>query len=236
LAQARRFARQRMAFAPQPKPTRGQAVHVFCTFTVKADGVAAFAGLLAGLVEKSRAEPGCLSFGVHQEKSWINCFSDSEKQVFILSEAWASSIDIERHSKSEHAQRFNAALFEQKLLVCEPSLSLFGPPLTLFQLREFTLEDGAESKDGGPRRTQSNSGLAKTAPAATTGPRAQPGPRRSGSRAARGGDAAGGSSRGSSRPPSGRSEAWETVEPAGGAAAAPAAAAGEPEALPPLAG
>ena len=28
-------------------------------------------------------------------------------------------------------------------------MSLFGPPLTLFQLREFTLEDGAESKDGG---------------------------------------------------------------------------------------
>jgi hypothetical protein len=132
--------------------------------------------------------------------NWLNSFSGEAHQVFMLSESWSSSNDVERHAKAEHTQAFNAALLEQKLLVCEPSLSLFGPPLTLLQLKSLGAdanEDETKDTDTAPRRTRSTPGLSKTAPANT-------GVRRGSGRTGPQGQRAS-SREGSSRPPSGRS-------------------------------
>ena len=53
------------------------------------------------LIDKSRAEPGCLGYSLHQEMAWYNQFSTEDVQVFMLSEVWASGNDVERHSHAE---------------------------------------------------------------------------------------------------------------------------------------
>ena len=52
----------------QPPPYQGM---VDCASQiVKKEGVKAFAVLIEQLIDKSRAEPGCLGYSLHQEMEW----------------------------------------------------------------------------------------------------------------------------------------------------------------------
>merc|ERR1711862_907247 len=50
---------------------------------------------------------------------------------------WASPTALECHVQSSHAQRFNAIISDGDMLVCEPSLTIFGDPLSENDLRVF---------------------------------------------------------------------------------------------------
>lgn len=62
--------------------------------------------VLAGLVEPSRAEPGCLRYDLHRD---VNA-----PATFVFLEAWESPLAHENHKKTPH---FLAARAEQEGLV-----------------------------------------------------------------------------------------------------------------------
>lgn len=58
--------------------------------------------LLAGLVEPTRREPGCLRYDLHRDAD--------DPCLFVFFESWASRGDLDRHLGSPHVQRTAAAL------------------------------------------------------------------------------------------------------------------------------
>merc|ERR1719440_1222592 len=67
---------------------------------------------------------------LHRELPWTQCMSNDEFQLFLMCQEWAGAKELEAHMSSKHAMQFNDAVVSGKLLVTEPSVSIFGAPLT----------------------------------------------------------------------------------------------------------
>merc|ERR1712232_653825 len=82
-----------------------------------------------GLVAHSQADAGCSRFEVQRELPWAGKVSNNAHLLFIIRQEWQSPEHLEAHVKSQHALRFNKAITDGEMLVCEPRLSIFGNPL-----------------------------------------------------------------------------------------------------------
>lgn len=81
-------------------------VHVVATFKARPGKVEALQELLQGLIEPTRAEPGCLEYVLWQERD--------DPSRFILIERWRSQKDLDEHLETPHLthakQRFEDLL------------------------------------------------------------------------------------------------------------------------------
>jgi quinol monooxygenase YgiN len=90
----------------------GGAVRVIARITTQLDKVEELKSVLLGLVEPTRAEKGCVSYQLVQDKT------DLAEFVFI--EEWTSDSAIDVHMTSSHVQ--NAFSKAQSLLVKAPDI------------------------------------------------------------------------------------------------------------------
>lgn len=83
-----------------------------------------------------------MRIAIHQELPWARSISNEEFKLFMMEQTWATGADLEAHIGSAHAMGFNAAMLKHRMLVTEPSVSIFGEPLTAEQLRALAQEAG----------------------------------------------------------------------------------------------
>lgn len=69
-------------------------VHVMARITAQPASADAMRALLAELAAQSRAEPGCLAYGLFQQ--------DGAAHVFQTVEAWADGAAVDAHMASPH--------------------------------------------------------------------------------------------------------------------------------------
>ena len=79
-------------------------IHILANFEVKNDKLSNFIKLCNELIEKSRAEKGCVSYHLQQNTERENHL------VFV--EEWKSNETIEKHNSSEHFTRIVPLLVE----------------------------------------------------------------------------------------------------------------------------
>ena len=79
-------------------------IHILANFEVKNDKLSNFIKLCNELIEKSRAEEGCVSYHLQQNTERENHL------VFV--EEWKSNEAIEKHNSSEHFTRIVPLLVE----------------------------------------------------------------------------------------------------------------------------
>ena len=79
-------------------------IHILANFEVKNDKLSNFIKLCNELIEKSRAEEGCVSYHLQQNTERENHL------VFV--EEWKSNENIEKHNSSEHFTRIVPLLVE----------------------------------------------------------------------------------------------------------------------------
>ncbi|OLP83724.1 Reticulocyte-binding protein 2-like a [Symbiodinium microadriaticum] len=85
-------------------------------------------------------DKGRVRIAIHQELPWARSISNEEFKLFMMEQTWATGADLEAHIGSAHAMGFNAAMLKHRMLVTEPSVSIFGEPLTAEQLRALAQE------------------------------------------------------------------------------------------------
>mmetsp|Transcript_55949 Transcript_55949/g.130759 ORF Transcript_55949/g.130759 Transcript_55949/m.130759 type:complete len:199 (-) Transcript_55949:34-630(-) len=115
----------------------GTKVYAFLTFHVRTAKLASFCDEAARLLEAAAADPGRLRLALHQELPWARAISNEEFRLFMMEQVWESGAALEAHIGSPHALAFNAAVLKHRMLVTEPSVSLFGEPLDQAQLEEL---------------------------------------------------------------------------------------------------
>jgi len=71
---------------------------------IKADKVDAFLAATKDLIEKSRAEEGCISYSLYQDPT--------DKTKFLFFEEWKNQAAVDFHFATEHFQKFGATLEE----------------------------------------------------------------------------------------------------------------------------
>ena len=71
---------------------------------IKADKVADFLSKSQSLIEKSRAEEGCISYSLYQDPQ--------DKTKFLIFEEWKNQAAIDFHFATEHFMQFRADLEE----------------------------------------------------------------------------------------------------------------------------
>eukprot|EP00416_Gambierdiscus_australes_P020765 CAMPEP_0171074478 /NCGR_PEP_ID=MMETSP0766_2-20121228/12168_1 /TAXON_ID=439317 /ORGANISM="Gambierdiscus australes, Strain CAWD 149" /LENGTH=213 /DNA_ID=CAMNT_0011531269 /DNA_START=12 /DNA_END=653 /DNA_ORIENTATION=+ len=105
-------------------------VHVFAAFHVANDTLPGFCEAACGLLAHARADAGCSRFDFQREIDWVRKVSNETHTLFMVRQEWAEPKDLESHVASAHAQRFDHRLVDDSMLVCAPSLTLCGPPLS----------------------------------------------------------------------------------------------------------
>lgn len=113
----------------------GTRVYAFLTFHVRTSKIAGFCEAAAELLAASQGDKGRVRIAIHQELPWARSISNEEFKLFMMEQTWATGADLEAHIGSAHAMGFNAAMLKHRMLVTEPSVSIFGEPLTAEQLR-----------------------------------------------------------------------------------------------------
>ena len=53
---------------------------------------------------------------IHRELPWARSMSNEDFALFMFEQSWASGADLEAHSCSGHARRFNDAILKQRTL------------------------------------------------------------------------------------------------------------------------
>merc|ERR1719373_1322921 len=64
---------------------------------------------------------------LHRELPWARQMSNEEFSLFLMCQEWSTAAHLEAHVASPHALRFNQLV--SRMLIVEPSVSLFGAPL-----------------------------------------------------------------------------------------------------------
>ena len=126
---------------PAAKATK---VYALLTFHVRTGRLAAFCDACAELLGASANDVGRMRMALHRELPWARSISNEEFILFMMEQTWASGADLERHTCSSHALKFNEVILQQRMLVTEPSVSIFGEPLTTTQLAELAAEAAAQ--------------------------------------------------------------------------------------------
>ena len=73
-----------------------ETVRVVARITAQADKAQALKALLMRLVGPTRAEPGCISYALHE--------SETDAADFVFLEEWASGAAVMTHMQSAHVQ------------------------------------------------------------------------------------------------------------------------------------
>ena len=79
-------------------------IHILANFEVKNDKLSNFIKLCNELIEKSRAEEGCVSYHLQQ--------NTERENYLVFVEEWKSNEAIEKHNSSEHFTRIVPLLVE----------------------------------------------------------------------------------------------------------------------------
>lgn len=122
-------------------------VHVCVAFNVKRPALPAFYEAATTLLAHSRADAGCHRFELQRELTWSRQVSNTEHSLFILRQEWESSDALEAHVRSPHAQQFDALVADAAMLVCAPSLSIFGAPSGVDELKAMAAAARRERGD-----------------------------------------------------------------------------------------
>mmetsp|Transcript_23762 Transcript_23762/g.50747 ORF Transcript_23762/g.50747 Transcript_23762/m.50747 type:complete len:198 (+) Transcript_23762:140-733(+) len=125
-------------------------VYAYQTFHVRLGALPEFCEVVSALMKASKNDPGLMKMDLHRELPWAQSLSNDEFSLFLMVQEWSNPLDLEKHVTSAHAVRFGATL--PRLLVVEPSVSIFGSELTLGELA--TLSTAAAT----PARVQSSGG------------------------------------------------------------------------------
>mmetsp|Transcript_77599 Transcript_77599/g.175448 ORF Transcript_77599/g.175448 Transcript_77599/m.175448 type:complete len:140 (-) Transcript_77599:146-565(-) len=80
---------------------------------------------------------------LHRELPWARSISSEEFSLFMMCQEWSTSANLEAHLSSAHARRFNELVLSQRMLVTEPSFSLFSAPLSASDIAELGAEAAA---------------------------------------------------------------------------------------------
>eukprot|EP00930_Biecheleria_cincta_P011575 TRINITY_DN114501_c0_g1_i1.p1 TRINITY_DN114501_c0_g1~~TRINITY_DN114501_c0_g1_i1.p1 ORF type:complete len:199 (+),score=35.36 TRINITY_DN114501_c0_g1_i1:35-631(+) len=115
----------------------GTPVYAYLTFHVRNVRLAAFCEAAADLLTASEKDKGRLKMDLHREMPWVRAISNDEFSLFMMAQAWASAPDLEAHTRAKHSLDFNRTVMQGKMLVTEPSVSIFGEPLSPTQLAEL---------------------------------------------------------------------------------------------------
>lgn len=102
-------------------------LYAYLTFHVRSSSLAEFCEACAALLRASSRDAGKLRMDIHRELPWANCLSNDDFSLFLMIQEWARPEDLEAHVMAPHSQRFNMAL--PRMLVVEPSVTIFGAPL-----------------------------------------------------------------------------------------------------------
>eukprot|EP00929_Paragymnodinium_shiwhaense_P097265 TRINITY_DN58_c0_g3_i1.p1 TRINITY_DN58_c0_g3~~TRINITY_DN58_c0_g3_i1.p1 ORF type:complete len:197 (-),score=37.90 TRINITY_DN58_c0_g3_i1:124-714(-) len=128
------------------KKGSGPGVYAYLTFHVRTEKLATFLEAIQELLAASQGkDQGCLTMELHRELPWAQCLSCDEFQLFLMCQEWASAKDLEAHMSSKHAMRFNDAVVGQRLLATEPSVSIFGSPMTPADVASLGADAAAQS-------------------------------------------------------------------------------------------
>lgn len=123
---------------------KGTKVYAFLTFHVRTGRLAAFCDACAELLSASTNDAGRVRIALHRELPWARSMSNEEFTLFMMEQTWACGADLEKHTCSPHAVKFNEAILKQRMLATEPSVSIFGEPLTTTQLAKLAAEASAQ--------------------------------------------------------------------------------------------
>mmetsp|Transcript_52947 Transcript_52947/g.85715 ORF Transcript_52947/g.85715 Transcript_52947/m.85715 type:complete len:218 (-) Transcript_52947:33-686(-) len=160
-------------------------VHVCAAFNVRHRALPDFYEAAGRLLSQARSDRGCVSFDLQREQGWARQVSNQDRSLFMVLQEWNSAIDIEAHVRSAHATQFDGALMDNSMLACAPSLSLFGTPLGVEDLKKMAREaraaGGQENVEPVDSRTnEAESTRGNGYPAAEAPPGALPSSRTSG--------------------------------------------------------
>jgi len=72
-------------------------IHSMVRITLSAPRLSEITGILAPMVERTRAESGCLGCHLHRDAM--------EEAILTIEEAWATEADLERHLRSTDYRR-----------------------------------------------------------------------------------------------------------------------------------
>eukprot|EP00931_Biecheleriopsis_adriatica_P082889 TRINITY_DN56387_c0_g1_i1.p1 TRINITY_DN56387_c0_g1~~TRINITY_DN56387_c0_g1_i1.p1 ORF type:complete len:202 (-),score=49.88 TRINITY_DN56387_c0_g1_i1:27-632(-) len=115
----------------------GTKVHAFLTFHVRNVRLAAFCDAAAELITAASCDKGKQRFDLHRELPWARAISNEDITLFMMIQTWDSGAALEAHTRSAHAMAFNASVMKGRMLVTEPSVSIFGEPISPAQLAEL---------------------------------------------------------------------------------------------------
>eukprot|EP00927_Polykrikos_kofoidii_P050431 TRINITY_DN44348_c0_g1_i1.p1 TRINITY_DN44348_c0_g1~~TRINITY_DN44348_c0_g1_i1.p1 ORF type:complete len:229 (-),score=22.13 TRINITY_DN44348_c0_g1_i1:125-718(-) len=122
-------------------PKKPPHVFVYMTFHVRNRKLAKFCEALSSLLSATKKDTGCVRMDLHRELPWANSISNDEFSLFMMCQEWTAPQHLEAHNQTAHASRFNEAMITKRMLVTEPSVSIFGAPLSPSDLAAL----GAES-------------------------------------------------------------------------------------------
>lgn len=119
--------------------------HVFAyqMFHVRTEGLPEFCEVAASLLAASKLDTGRVRVDLHRELPWAQTISNDNFSLFLMVQEWETPQDLEAHVVSAHAGRFSQAL--PRLLVVEPSVSIFGEPLGTSDLASLSAQATAEA-------------------------------------------------------------------------------------------
>mmetsp|Transcript_52106 Transcript_52106/g.96476 ORF Transcript_52106/g.96476 Transcript_52106/m.96476 type:complete len:182 (-) Transcript_52106:83-628(-) len=123
----------------------GPPVFAYLTFHVRTCKLEVFCKALAELLTASKTEKGLLELDIHRELPWQQSLSNEEFELYVMSQEWAGPSHLEAHLNSSHAQKFNNVVMAERMLVTEPSVSLFGPPMSPSDIAAAGAEAAAEA-------------------------------------------------------------------------------------------
>eukprot|EP00933_Yihiella_yeosuensis_P042442 TRINITY_DN37011_c0_g1_i2.p1 TRINITY_DN37011_c0_g1~~TRINITY_DN37011_c0_g1_i2.p1 ORF type:complete len:166 (+),score=41.50 TRINITY_DN37011_c0_g1_i2:39-536(+) len=120
-------------------PTK-PSIYAYLTFHVRKQRLSAFCNAAAELIKHSMKDPGRRRMELHRELPWARSISNDEFVLFMMCQEWASAADLDAHTGSQAAAIFNYAIMKGRVLVTEPSVSIFGHPLSSNALAELGKE------------------------------------------------------------------------------------------------
>merc|ERR1719336_280132 len=118
-------------------------VYAYLTFHVRSAALADFCDAAASLLAGARCDAGCARMDLHRELPWARSISNEEFSLFMMCQEWSLPAHLEAHLSSSHARRFNELITSQRMLVTEPSFSLFSSPLSAADIAELGAEAAA---------------------------------------------------------------------------------------------
>lgn len=146
------------------KPT---PVRVCASFHVRKPALPDFCEAAGRIAMQAGLDEQCHAFHVQREIGWTRQISTQAQSLFMLLQEWDSPEALEQHVRSPEALRFDRDLKEGEMLACAPMLSLFGPDLSVADLKTMAAEARASGSEIEEPRA--------TAPEAEALPKSSPG-------------------------------------------------------------